>query len=183
MHMIGQEKAAPVFLTGLDKFEVGPIGIWTLPVGPSDYSKPPATTIVDTEGKVTEIKIQHGNSIDFMQVFYDGHTGNPVGDWLDTRDTAYLPAQTNPPTVEQFCGLRMRFAQGLMCEITALYASGEGADYGNASGWQGTVFEASVGRGYEMVGASYSPGVGPSYTTGVQVITLKFNHRSLMVQT
>jgi hypothetical protein len=173
-YLQGHEKDAPVVNPLLAQFEMGPYCPANLGLSRSDWAE---TNVTDKAGKIKQILIREWNSIDGIQFFYTDHNGhfmgNPKGGQAHNIKVDLTKAH--------FTGMWMQFANGLLIAVD-IHKSDKShtGKLGNRGGWGGPARSAIVDPFYEMAGAKYAKGYGPSSTIGTSVITLYFKATSLM---
>lgn len=128
----------------------------------------------DVPGKLTSFTIQAGNSIDLLQLHFDGHDGVPSG-----HATGGSPGTIGVPTDRHCTGFQASINNQLLFSITAQFSDGSSyGPYGNAGHWSGAVVDMTVNDAYALYGGEYTEGNGPSSTSGTSLIQLSFCHAS-----
>lgn len=167
IYLPGREKDPADVDPALATIWLGPYGPATL--GLSD-SGPYTTDTDDKPGALSQIYVREWNSIDGLQFIYTDHVGHFIG-----NPQGGVPHNINVDRKKYCTGLKMRFANGVLCRVQAAFSDGTNSEVlGNRGNWPGADVDATIGSNYKLVGGSFRQGRGPSGTVGTGVIKLQF---------
>ncbi|WCN37101.1 insecticidal delta-endotoxin Cry8Ea1 family protein [Aneurinibacillus uraniidurans] len=170
-YLPGRESEPAIVDPNLETIWMGPYSLATLGKESKGVS---ATNIIDQPGEIKQICVREYNSIDGIQFIYTDHSGNFVGNpkggaphYLDVDQNKYVT------------GMKMRFANGVMCRIEVVFSDGSSSGMlGNRANWSGTDVDALVGSNYKLDCGAFKSGSGPSGTAGIGVIKLRFKYNN-----
>jgi hypothetical protein len=107
----------------------------------------------DVPGKVTAFTIQSGNSIDLIQLHYQGHDGIASGPGSNGG-----PGLVSVPKDDYCTGFNVQIMFSIIANFSKANPSGP---YGNAGQWSGNEGNGVAGPSYALCGAGYATGPGP----------------------
>ncbi|KAG0578439.1 hypothetical protein KC19_4G023000 [Ceratodon purpureus] len=145
-------------------------------LGPGQHGQSLFTTVLDhddydvNKGPLTQLRIRAGNTIDAMQFIYANGPGTLAGNPEGGQEHSVV---LNDKYVN---GLRMGFADFLLCFVQVLFTDGTVSDtFGNWKGL-GTTRDAVANGppGYKLQSWSYEVNKGPSNTSGPGLLKLQY---------
>jgi hypothetical protein len=179
-YLPGSERNAPEIMEGLKTITMGPY-FWE-GSGSSNISK---ASIVDKPGPVTSLLIREYNSVDMMQVKYQDHDGNSVGNPKGGEPHDLKPVKNTHITGMNLGFAKSRAAAGydvsIIISMEVFFSDGStSGKLGNRAEWSEYFRNAVVDPSYALYGVQYNSGSGPGNSKGISLMILDFIHCSLL---
>jgi len=179
-YLPGSERKAPEIMEGLKTIALGPY-FWE----GSSSGHISKASIVDKPGPVTSLLIREHNSVDMMQIKYQDHDGNSVG-----NPKAGEPHDLKPVKNAHITGMNLGFAKSraaagydvaIIISMEVFFSDGStSGKLGNRAKWSEYFRNAVVDPGYALYGVQYNSGTGPGNSKGISLMNLDFIHYSLL---
>jgi len=180
----GHENDQPVAFQSVGILNLGPFSVASSDEErhyPKDFRTFTGTMSSDPPGKITQVDVRAGNSIDGSQMHYRGHNGSFVGNPSGGSPHTFKIADE---AVVNF--VHMGFAAGVLAAVQ--YKASDKTDsgrLGNASGWEmryNVDVETSelLDENFVLQGINMQAGTGPDRGDGVANVLLTYYHKSLI---